>query len=133
DHRVDLYALGVTAYEILAGRAPFLGTNSQQVLAAHLTQRPDPLSMHRHTVPPGIEAVVMRCLEKNPADRWQSADELLRALDSVASPSGALVATSPAGVITPGPVTPDRRTRPRFPWRRVIGLAAVVTILAGIG
>src|SRR6185436_8515890 len=58
DHRADLYALGVVAYEILAGFPPFQG-NPQQLIAAHLARRPEPLSTHRATVPAALEAVVM--------------------------------------------------------------------------
>ena len=94
DHRVDIYALGVMAYEILAGRAPFLGNTLQQVIAGHLSQRPDPLTVHRPAASLALEAVVMRCLEKNPADRWQSAGDVMRALDALAK------ATAPRG--TPG-------------------------------
>ena len=93
DHRVDIYAVGVMAYEILAGRAPFLGTNPQQVLAGHLTRAPEALSIHRSTVPAALEAIVMRCLEKNASDRWQTAGELLRALEGLSANSGAVVAT----------------------------------------
>jgi tRNA A-37 threonylcarbamoyl transferase component Bud32/tetratricopeptide (TPR) repeat protein len=98
DHRVDIYALGVMAYEIIAGRPPFMGTNQQQILAGHLTQRADALSVHRSTIPAALEAVVMRCLEKNPADRWQSAGDVLRALDAVtvASPPAPSAATVPS-------------------------------------
>ena len=94
DHRVDIYALGVMAYEILAGRAPFLGNTLQQVIAGHLSQRPDPLTVHRPAASLALEAVVMRCLEKNPADRWQSAGDIMRALDALAKPSGEMAATS---------------------------------------
>ena len=84
DHRADIYALGVVAYEILVGRRPFTG-NAQQVLAGHLTRKPEALSARRDTVPAALEAIVMRCLEKNPADRPQGADEVLRALDALAT------------------------------------------------
>ncbi|MCZ6756581.1 MAG: protein kinase, partial [Gemmatimonadetes bacterium] len=87
DHRADIYAVGVMAYELLAGRPPFPGATAQQVLAAHMTEAPDPLDKHRHNLPPGLAECVDRCLEKNPADRWQSADELLRRLDAVTTPS----------------------------------------------
>ena len=127
DHRVDIYALGVMGYEILAGRAPFLGTNPQQIIAGHLTQRPDALSIHRHTVPPGLEAVVMRCLEKNPGDRWQSADDMLRALDAMATLSG------PVTAATTGTPTAVTAARPRSRWRGVIGGAIAAAVLAGIG
>jgi tetratricopeptide (TPR) repeat protein len=83
DHRADIYALGVVAYELLAGRPPFLANTPQQMIAAHITQRPDALSVRRSAVPPALEAVVMRCLEKNPADRWQHAEDVLRALDAL--------------------------------------------------
>ncbi|MCE9602721.1 MAG: serine/threonine-protein kinase [Gemmatimonadetes bacterium] len=109
DHRVDIYALGVLAYEILAGRAPFLGTNLQQVIAGHLAQRPDPLTVHRPAASPALEAVVMRCLEKNPADRWQSAGDIVRALDALAKPSGELSATS-AGTPAGAPVVAGAST-----------------------
>ena len=83
DHRVDIYALGAMAYEILAGQPPFRGANPQQVIAGHLTRHPDALSVYRPSVPPGLDAIVMRSLEKNPGDRWQSADEMVRALDAL--------------------------------------------------
>ena len=86
DHRADIYALGIMAWEIMVGQPPFTG-NPQQVLAGHLTRRPEALSAHRTTVPPALEAIVMRCLEKNAADRPQSADEILRALDAITTTS----------------------------------------------
>jgi tetratricopeptide (TPR) repeat protein len=82
DGRADIYALGVMGWEMLAGRALFVGS-APQVLAAHVSLSPDPLARHRPQVPAALEAAIMRCLEKQPADRWQSADELLAALDEV--------------------------------------------------
>ncbi len=83
DHRADLYALGAVAYELLVGRAPFDGRTAQQLLAAHATEPPEPIARRRPTTPPAVAAVVMRLLEKNPADRPQSAEEVLRALEGV--------------------------------------------------
>ncbi|MEZ4413145.1 MAG: serine/threonine-protein kinase [Gemmatimonadales bacterium] len=88
DHRVDIYAVGAMAYELLTGRPPFTGMTSQQILAAHVTQIPDPVSRHRPSCPPSLEAVIMRCLAKRAADRWQTAEELLNNLEPLATPSG---------------------------------------------
>jgi len=83
DHRADLYAFGVLAYESLAGLAPFVASSAAQLTALHLTQEPIPLSRRRPSVPPALEELVMRCLQKRPADRWQSAGELIAALGRV--------------------------------------------------
>ncbi|CAN5231456.1 hypothetical protein BH23GEM2_BH23GEM2_14310 [soil metagenome] len=91
DHRADIYALGVLAYELLAGRPPFTGLNPQQVLSAHVTSQPEPVISHRATVPPQLADVVMRCLEKNPADRWQTAEEVRAQLAAVLTPSGGML------------------------------------------
>jgi len=121
DHRADLYALGVMAYEILAGQPPFTG-NAQQVLAGHLTRRPEALSARRSTVPPALESIVMRCLEKNAADRPQSAAEILRALD--ATVTGAHTAAMPPHTVSP---------RVRRRWVGAIAGALAVVMLAAVG
>jgi hypothetical protein len=87
DHRVDIYAVGVLGYEMLTGHVPFEGRGPQEVLAAHVTQAPLPVTDRRPAVPPALGAVIMKCLEKRPADRWQSAEELLGQLDALATPS----------------------------------------------
>jgi serine/threonine protein kinase len=84
DHRADIYSVGVLAYELLTGRPPFAGDSPQAVLTAHLVQPPAPLSAHRADIPPALADIVMRCLAKQPAERWQTADELLRRLDPMA-------------------------------------------------
>ena len=93
DHRVDIYAVGVMAYELLAGRRPIQGSTPQQILAAHITESPRSVSEHRQSVPPALAAAVMRCLEKKPADRWQTAEELLEQLEMIGTPSGGLTLT----------------------------------------
>jgi tetratricopeptide (TPR) repeat protein len=97
DHRVDLYALGVMAYEMLAGRGPFTATSAQQLISAHLTKVPEPVSVHRPEVSAALEAVVMRCLEKDPAARWANAGEVIAALDAVLTPVGTTSPVSAAG------------------------------------
>jgi tetratricopeptide (TPR) repeat protein/predicted Ser/Thr protein kinase len=93
DHRADIYAAGVLAYEMLCGRPPFMGPNPQAVLSAHVTQAPEPCVTHRPAVPPGLNALVMRCLEKHPADRWQRAEEVLPQVDAMLTPTGGITPT----------------------------------------
>ncbi len=88
DHRVDIYALGVLGYELLTGRAPFAATTVPEMLAAHVTAVPEPLERYRPTVSPALAQIIMKCLAKKPADRWQTADELLTQLEPLATPSG---------------------------------------------
>ncbi len=103
DHRADIYAFGCLAYEVLTGRPPFAGMSAQQVLAAHVTQRPEPVAMRRSACPPALAALVTRCLEKKPADRPQSATEVHEQLELIATPSGGLAPTTavPAAVTSP--------------------------------
>ena len=77
DGRVDIYALGVLGYEMLTGHTPFHGLNPQQTLAAHVTQTPISVAQQRAGLSQALEAVVMKCLAKRPADRFQTADELV--------------------------------------------------------
>jgi hypothetical protein len=91
DHRVDLYAFGATAYEILTGEPPFTGNSPHAILGAHIAAVPRPITSVRPGVPPLLGHVVMRCLEKRPADRPQSAEEIIRALDGLVTPTGGTV------------------------------------------
>ena len=118
DHRADLYALGVVAYEMLCGRAPFEGRTAQQLLAAHATQAPEPIHRRRPAVPDVLGAIVMRLLEKHPADRPQSAEELVHALETIAA--------APA-TTTPGAVRVDAHARG---GRRALPLLAAGTLVA---
>jgi Tol biopolymer transport system component len=93
DHRVDIYAVGVMAYELLTGRTPFAGLTPQQMLAAHVTESPAPMSRYRPSLSPTLQSVVMRCLAKHPADRWQTAQELLTQLEPLMTPSGGMTPT----------------------------------------
>lgn len=107
DHRADLYAFGVLAYELLAGQPPFVASGAAQVMALHMHQEPVALSRHRPSVPATLEQVVMRCLAKRPADRWQSAGELRAALERAldADGGGAAGPQSPGTVAARMPIT----------------------------
>ncbi len=83
DQRADLYSAGLVAYEMLAGRHPFSGEDPGRMALAHLAGKIEPLERVRSGLPPGLGSLVMKCLEKRPADRWPSCDEALRELDRV--------------------------------------------------
>jgi serine/threonine-protein kinase len=96
DQRADLYALGVVAYELLAGRHPFADRRTvQQLLLAHLAQTPVGLATQAPNLPPAVCAIVMQCLEKDPAARPASATAVLEALEA-ASRAGERMATPPS-------------------------------------
>ncbi len=87
DHRSDIYSYGAMAYEMLAGRPPFIGATGK-VLGAHFTETPRPVTELRGDTPAALADLVMRCLEKDMARRPQTAADLVRVLDSISS-SGA--------------------------------------------
>src|SRR3989441_1296225 len=93
DHRTDIYSVGVLAYELLTGQPPFAGRTPQHLLAAHVTEAPEAINRRRASLPPALAALVMRCLEKRPADRPQSASEVVHALDDITTPSGGMTPT----------------------------------------
>ncbi len=84
DHRVDLYALGLVAYELLTGTSPFGGRTPQETLAAQLTVVPSPPHRLAPDVPRALSALVMQCLEKDAARRPASARAMLDTLDQLA-------------------------------------------------
>jgi Tol biopolymer transport system component/tRNA A-37 threonylcarbamoyl transferase component Bud32 len=80
DRRSDIYALGAVAYEMLAGQPPFTGSTIQAVLGKVIADEPRPLTNFRKSVPPHVGAAIAKCLEKLPADRWQTATDFADAL-----------------------------------------------------
>jgi eukaryotic-like serine/threonine-protein kinase len=80
DQRSDIYALGVILYEMLVGKVPFDDKSIPSILVKHLTEAPKPPSTLRGDIPREVETLVLRCLEKDPEKRFQSADDLGKAL-----------------------------------------------------
>ena len=120
DHRADIYAVGVLGYELLTGRAPFAHGTRQDILSAHLSEPPAPVASHRLDVPAPLADLVTRCLEKRPADRWQSADELVRRLEPLVSTRGESTRFAP----------PSRRgTRAAAMAVGIVALLAVAAVL----
>ena len=88
DHRVDVYALGVLAYEIFTGQRPFIARTAQELLVAHITKTPTPITDRRLDLPSTLSSLVMRCLAKTANDR-PSAPQVVELLDAVSSAVGA--------------------------------------------
>ncbi len=117
DHRADLYSLGIVAYEMLAGAAPYHGASPQEIMASHMVRTPPPIWTRRYDVPKGLAQVLTRLLEKDPARRTPNASELVRALEHPDVLSGAFVTAK---------VNPLKRYR-----REIVGgvVAAVALVL----
>ena len=115
DHRADIYSWGILAYEVLAGRPPFTGMSAQATLAAQAVEKPDPIENKRPALPPALSALIMRCLEKRPADRPQSAADVLQELDAITSGS----------IATQARLAPLQRTN-RFPRAAIAAIALLV-------
>ena len=127
DHRADLYSLGVMAYEMLAGEPPFRGP-VQVMVAAHLSRIAPPLTELRPSLPPALARLVARCLEKLPADRFGSAQELLAELDTI----GATISGSTATASAPAVAAPGEWPLPRVLAYFAIAAVAVLGLAWGL-
>ena len=135
DHRMDLYAAGLVAYELLSGESPFAAASPQATLAAQLTRVPTDIAAVRPDIPRALAAAVMQCLAKDPAERPATAEALLATLDAVGDvPSaGAQAAEMPVGAASTAPVAaraPRVGTRARM---RQAGVSVAILAVAIIG
>ena len=122
DGRSDLYSLGVVAYQMLVGELPFHAPTVPGILMKQITERAPLLTAKRSDCPEDLAAAVMRCLEKDPEDRWPTADTLRRALESRSAtlyrprcfrfPEGTTSAARPGAGAHAGPRPRRVTTRP---------------------
>jgi serine/threonine protein kinase/Tol biopolymer transport system component len=126
DHRTDIFAFGAILYELLSGQRAFRGATLADTISAILEKDPLELPLPDRHIPPGLERIIGRCLEKNAAARFKSADDLAFALESVSSQSDSAAVA---------PVTPGRRTtlfqNTRFAWSLATA-ALLAAILATV-
>ena len=138
DGRCDLYALGCTLFEMLAGRTPFVGLSPQELANQQLNATPPAITSLRPLVPPELVTILDRLLAKNPADRFATATDLLAALSTLGvnatptPPSGYKLAAMSANYITARSEKPSRKRVAS--WVPAVGVAAIaVASLAAIG
>jgi serine/threonine protein kinase len=117
DHRSDQFSLGLIAYEAVTGRRPFARPTAAQTMTATIEADPEPVNALNRDVPPHLALVIHRCLEKNPANRYESTRDLARDLQHVAT--GAAV------------VTPSVQRRPSLVEKIVAAAILLSAVTAG--
>jgi len=120
DARTDLWGLGCVLYEMATGKRAFEGTSQASLIVAILEHEPAAITALRPASPPVLEHVVRGCLAKDPADRWQSARDIMRELAWIAG----------AGEASPGIAGAAAPARTRVPTRAVVSLGAAAVLLA---
>jgi serine/threonine protein kinase/Tol biopolymer transport system component len=121
DHRADIFAFGAILYEMLAGKQPFQRSTSADTMSAILNDDPIAISQLGQAIPPGLQRVVHRCLEKHPEQRFQSASDL----------AFALAALSDAGSSSGSPIAAPARLRARRVLAWATGSVVMLALAAG--
>ena len=124
DHRADLYALGLIAYEVLVGEHPFGGRTPHATLVAHLTEIPASLTERRPEILPALDGLVLRLLAKQPDDRPSSARDVVETLDT-------MTASTDATAVRPAVVAHAPASRPRSRTTLFAAVIGVLLTLAG--
>jgi serine/threonine-protein kinase len=151
DHRGDVYSFGVILYELASGRVPFDADNFMGILTQHMYKAPVPIRAllpQPQEVPPGLEAIVLKCLSKRPEHRYQSMDELIGDLDKLKAghvPNAVPEMMSRSGGFNvpadyfakphmpePVPASPASQ-RSKSKWPLLAGLAGVAAAIAIVG
>jgi eukaryotic-like serine/threonine-protein kinase len=109
----DVYALGIVLYEMLTGRTPFDGDTPVAIAMKHIQDPPEPPSVYNPRIPQGLERVIMRCLAKDPRERYKDGDTLAYALENYNRPSAGRRNSDPVAVGRSQFATPGPRSDPR--------------------
>ncbi len=132
DHRVDIYAFGVMAYEMLAGDTPFRGETAHRLISAHLMETPRDIATIRTDCPAPLAELVMRCLAKEPSDRPQSANEVVEKLESVATDVVSGSSSKPSDVRTGGKDVRAGKRKSRKTYAMIAALLLVGASILGM-